>query len=107
VSATTTSGAPRIVAVAVAVLLFFVLWAAVAARPWAAAGPADPRLARLERREARVRSELAVAQARLQARWEAYRRALDARAAAVPAPAPPPPAVAVTQLPPVTATRSS
>jgi hypothetical protein len=69
---------------AIAVLALVLAWAALAARPFGAAAPEDPRLVALERRE----------------------RALTARAAAVQrvVPAPDVPLIAA---PPVTATRSS
>jgi hypothetical protein len=100
-----TSRAPRLYATALALLVFFVLWAAVSARPWAAAAPADPRLAALERREAALRAQAALVERRLRAEWAAYGRAVAARPApAAPAPAP---AVSIAALPPATSTRSS
>lgn len=86
-------------------LVFFVLWAAIAARPWATQTP-DPRVGALARREAIVRRAAQQAQEAYVARWDAYRRELAARKAqsAVTAAAPP---VRVVQLPPVATTRSS
>ena len=91
----------RLYALAVAVLVFFVAWAAVAARPWAtttAAGP-DPRV-----------QALIVKQQRVQAEALAVRRVLAARrqqatlASSTPAQAP---SVRVVTLPPLTITRTS
>ena len=92
----------RLYALAVAVLVFFVAWAAVAARPWAttttAAGP-DPRV-----------QALIVKQQRVQAEALAVRRVLAARrqqvtlASTTPAQAP---SVRVVTLPPLTITRTS
>jgi hypothetical protein len=100
-----TSNPARLYAAALAVLLFFVLWAALAARPWAAAASADPRVAALGRREAALRVEAAAVQARLDRQWAAYRAELRRRSA-VPATAVQP-QVSITALPPVTTTRSS
>ena len=41
----------RLYATAVALVVFFLFWAVIAARPWAAAGESDPRMAAVERRE--------------------------------------------------------
>jgi hypothetical protein len=100
-----TSAPARLYVAALAVLLFFVLWAALAARPWTAAAPADARLAALTRREAALRVEAAAVQARLDRQWSAYRAELRRRNAA-PAPTAQP-QVSITALPAVTTTRSS
>jgi hypothetical protein len=103
----------RLYLLALALLLFFALWASIAAHPWAAAAP-DPRAAALDRREASVRAQAARTEMLLAAKWSEYRVALRERKAllasvATPAPAapPPPPIVHVTTLPPITTTRSS
>jgi hypothetical protein len=90
---------------AATILVFCVLWAAIAARPWATAAP-DPRAASLARREAIVQRAAQRAQVAYTARWDRYRRELAARQSApqVVAAAPP---VRVVQLPPVATTRSS
>ena len=125
----------RLYAGALALLVFFVVWAVVAARPWAEAGETDPRMAALERREQKLMRETKRVNKVVQRRFATYRRRLARRkreiaeaeaaaaAAAVPsatvssssvaptssapaAPAAPPP-VAVTAAPPVTSTGSS
>ena len=124
----------RLYAGALALLVFFVVWAVVAARPWAEAGETDPRMAALERREQRLMRESKRVNKVVQRRFATYRRRLarrrkeiaaaEAAAAAAPtapaisgaapaaaapaaaAPAAPPP-VAVTAAPPVTSTGSS
>jgi hypothetical protein len=116
----------RLYAGALGLLAFFLVWAVVAARPWAPTGEADPRMAALERRELALRRETRDVNRAIQRRFAVYRRRLErrqeriaeVRAAAVssaPASAPAasapaaaaPPAVAVTPAPPVTATGSS
>ena len=126
----------RLYAGALALLVFFVVWAVVAARPWAEAGETDPRMTALERREQRLTRESRRVNKVVQRRFATYRRRLSRRkreiaaaeaaaAAAVPAapatsgaapsasapaaaaPAAAPPPVAVTAAPPVTATGSS
>ena len=57
-----TNHTARLYALAVAIFVFFVAWAAVAARPWAtasapAASPTDPRVAALVAKQQRVRAE--------------------------------------------------
>jgi hypothetical protein len=90
---------------AATMLVFFVLWAAIAARPWATP-TADPRAEALVRREAVVRRAAQQAQEAYTARWDRYRRELAARRSqpTVTAAAPP---VRIVQLPPVATTRSS
>jgi hypothetical protein len=119
----------RLYAGALALLVFFVVWAVVAARPWADAGESDPRMTALESREQRLMRESRRVNKVVERRFATYRRRLARRrkeiaaaeaaaAAAVPAtsttsgvsaaaaPAAPPP-VAVTAAPPVTSTGSS
>jgi hypothetical protein len=126
----------RLYALAVALVVFFLFWAVIAARPWAAAGESDPRMTALERREeklarktrrvnrvvkrrfARYEHQLA-RRKRAIARRERENAALAAAApgasdgtsggfsAAAPAAAPSAPAVSVTATPPVTTTSSS
>jgi len=67
-------------------LLFFVLWAVVAARPWAAApvkAAPDPRLVALDRRRRRLAHEAALVKLEVDARWSVYARRLRVREAAV------------------------
>jgi hypothetical protein len=107
----------RLYATAASLAVFFLSWAAIAARPWAATKP-DPTLAALARREQRLQAESVAVKKRLDARWAAYRAALAARqealaarrthpgAAASPMPAAAP-SVRVVTLPPLTVTRAS
>jgi hypothetical protein len=131
------TSATRLYALVLAVLVFFLAWAAVAARPWAAESgpaPADPRVAQLAAREERLREQGAEVQRIIDARWGAYERALSTRerqidAAELPtarkkqkrldriaaaeqgpaqqAPAPAPPQVEIVELPPITQSASS
>ena len=115
----------RLYAVAIAVVVFFVSWAAVAAKPWATATP-DPRLAALTQREQRLRADAKVVQQVVDQRLVAYRIALKARRAQIAtaqarraqiataqarslqvAQATVAPAVRVVNLPPLTITRTS
>jgi hypothetical protein len=102
-----TSHVARLYASAVAVVVLFLAWAAIAARPWAPSAQ-DPHVRALAAREAQVRQESIRVQQIVDRRWAAYRRelarrkALAARPAVVQAPA-----VRVVTLPPLTITRSS
>lgn len=96
----------RLYVVAGALVLFFVLWATIAASPWATAKP-DPRLAALQRRELVVRREAAAVQAAYQQRWATYRARLAAQKAHQATVAAAAPQVRVVQLPPVVTTRTS
>lgn len=113
----------RLYASAIAILVLFLTWAVVAARPWPAeSATQDPRLAALERREAQLRRKSVKVQRAVERRFAAYqvrlkkrrariaeiRGANAAAAAAAPAaPAAAAPSVSVVSLPPVTSTRSS
>ncbi len=70
----------RLYALALALVVFFVSWAAVAARPWATA-QADPRVAALAARQQRLQRESALVQQIVQARYADYRVALARRQA--------------------------
>lgn len=107
----------RTYAVVLALVVFFVTWAAVAARPWAAAKP-DPRLVALAQREQRLRADARIVQRIVDRRMAAYRVALrqrraqialaDARAQqAAQAAAPSTASVRIVTLPPLTVTRTS
>lgn len=100
-----TSAIGRVYVATGGMLAFLVLWAGIAASPWAAPAP-DARAASLDRRESRVRSRALAAQRRYEARWAAYRQALAERAA-TPVAVTSPPRVRVVQLPPAATTRSS
>lgn len=85
-----TSHVVRLYALATTIAVFFVLWAAIAARPWQEHGSTrDPRLNALVAREQRLQA--------LAARISSGSRPGEDAA----------PAVQLTALPPVTATRSS
>ncbi len=98
----------RLYALALALVVFFLAWAVVAAHPWATAA-ADPRLRALAAREAQLRREARVVNALVASRWAMYRlelqlrRARVSRAAAAAA-APP---VQVVNLPAHVVTRTS
>jgi len=104
----------RVYAVVVAVLVFFVTWAAVAARPWASTRT-DPRLSALAAREQRLRADARLVRVVVDKRFAAYRTALSLRqsqnaaiSAAAAAPAPTSAAaVRVVNLPPLTITKTS
>jgi hypothetical protein len=77
-----TSHHGRLYALALALVVFFLAWAVVAARPWATAS-ADPRLRALALREAQLRREARLVQKIVNARWSAYRLQLKARRAEI------------------------
>lgn len=93
----------RLYVVAAAVVVLFVAWAFAAAHPWGDAAP-DPRVQALAAREQRVRREQVRVQELVDRRWATYRALLAERRRRA---ATAPPVVRLTQLPPVTATRSS
>ena len=98
-----TSHTGRLYALALGLVVFFLAWAAVAARPWATS-TVDPRLKTLAVREAQLRVEAKlvneiVAQRAQLARVKHTRQL--ASAAAAPAP------VRIVNLPPLTITRTS
>lgn len=126
-----TSHVGRLYAVALALVVFFLAWATVAAHPWTkrAKTRVDPRTAALAAREQRLRHESIVVAGIVRHRWAVYRvelrRRLQAIAAAkraqaaaaaasqaqlassaTPAAASAP-SVRVVSLPPVTITRTS
>ena len=104
-----TSHAPRLYALALAIVVFFLVWATVAAHPWvndteasSAAGAPAPTadLASLKARERALKKQIVQARALL---------AIEP-AGTAPVNAPPvvsPPAAQVVSAPPVTVTRSS
>jgi hypothetical protein len=105
----------RLYALAAALLVFFVAWAAIAANPWkasAAAGSQDPRFAAVRARELRLQREAVLVKQIVDGRWAVYRTKLARRhkllaaskRAAVAAQAP---SVKIVTLPPVTTTRTS
>lgn len=68
----------RLYTLVVAVLVFAVAWAAIAARPWAAAKP-DPRLAALAQRERLLRADAKLVRQIVAKRSAAYQLALAQR----------------------------
>ncbi len=72
----------RLYALGLALAVFFVSWATVAAKPWATA-KADPRVAALAAREQRLQRESAAVQRLVQARYAEYRVALAGRQAQI------------------------
>jgi len=77
-----TSHQGRLYALALSLVVFFLAWAVVAARPWATAA-ADPRLRTLAVREAELRREAKLVQKVVAARWAKYRVQLKARQAEI------------------------
>jgi hypothetical protein len=102
----------RLYAATIAVLVFFVAWAAVAARPWATT-KTDPRLAALALREQRLRADAKLVKLVVDRRLAAYKATLAqrqtqnasvTRSLTVAQSAP---AVRVVNLPPLTITKTS
>ena len=129
-----TSHVGRLYALALALVVFFLTWATVAAHPWSvhATPRTDPRAAAVAERQLRLRHESVVVARIVRRRWAIYRRRLHRRqrqiaaekranavaarqaqlaasaAAAAPvASATAAPSVRVVSLPPVTITRTS
>jgi hypothetical protein len=92
-----TSHVGRLYAAAITILVFFVVWAALAAKPWKTAAP-DPRLQQLALRQQALKRETALVNKML---------ALKAKASPTALAAPATPAVRVVTLPPLTITRTS
>ncbi len=67
-----TSHTGRLYALAAAVLVFFLAWATIAAKPWTSA-KADSRLTALSAREQRLRHDAALVRRIVQRRWAVYR----------------------------------
>lgn len=119
-TAAVTSHAGRLYALALALVAFFLVWAVVAAHPWASTAT-DVRVQALAVREAQLRREARAVHRVVVRRWAVYHRRLTVRraqiaaartraaavqAAASAAPAAPA-AVQVVNLPPLTITRTS
>lgn len=77
------SHALRLYVFSITLLLFFVLWAVIAARPWAARSGANPALKALNARERHLRHEARVVERAVRRRWAGYRRRLHAREAQI------------------------
>ena len=101
-----TSHVGRLYASAIALLVLFLSWAAIAAHPWASSARSDPRLAALTLREQRVRAKSIAVQKVVQRRWALSRLQL-ARHRSLASATATGPAVRVVTLPPLTITRTS
>jgi hypothetical protein len=81
------SHALRLYVLSITLLVFFVLWAVIAARPWAAAqnggSPGGAKLDALAARERHLRHEARVVEKAVRRRWVSYRRRLHAREAQI------------------------
>ena len=108
----------RLYVLVAGVLVFFVAWAAVAARPWAPRPARDPRLAALAAREQRLQRESLQVKRVVEQRWATYRVKLRARQAEIATAkqreataraqlATATPSVRVVNLPPLVVTRTS
>ena len=74
----------RLYVFSITLLLFFVLWAVIAARPWTAArSGVSPALKALNARERHLRHEARVVERTVRRRWAGYRRRLHAREAQI------------------------
>ena len=104
--ASMTSPIARVYVVVTALIVFLVLWASIAAHPWVSAA-ADPRLAALNARQARLSTQLVAAQSRQAAQWSAYRTAVAKRQQQAAVTAAATPTVRIVQLPPLATTRTS
>jgi pyruvate/2-oxoglutarate dehydrogenase complex dihydrolipoamide acyltransferase (E2) component len=76
-----TSHVIRLYALAVALLIFFLAWATIAAHPWKASASAvrDPRVVALAARERRLRRDAVVVRRVVERRWAKYRVELRVR----------------------------
>lgn len=82
----TGSDTARLYAIAIALLVFFVAWAGIAAHPWTGPEPvarADPRAAALTVRESHLLHRTRATQRVLTVRWTRYQRRLAVRVAAI------------------------
>ena len=110
-----TNHAARLYVVACSLLVFFLVWAVLAAHPWqGSASVRDPRLVALAKREQRLRSEAKLVQQIVDRRYAAYKSSLASRRAqlaaaksAASAAQAPAPSVRIVTLPPLTITRTS
>ncbi len=81
-----TSHALRLYVASVTLLVFFVLWAVVAAKPWASTGghaAPDPRLVALRRRQHHLERETRIVKQQIDRRWREYRLRLRKREALI------------------------
>jgi hypothetical protein len=117
-----TSHVGRLYALALGLVVFFLAWVVVAARPWGTPAVANPQRRALVAREQRLRHEAVLVNRIVQQRWAAYHEALRARKVEIAAAkahaaqqaqhaasysAAAAPSVRVVNLPPITITRTS
>jgi hypothetical protein len=76
-----TSSLGRVYAITLAIVVFFLSWAVIAARPWVRAPEAktDPRIAALNARERTLRKDAVEIRAIVQKRWAVYQAQLVRR----------------------------
>ena len=75
-----TNNLGRLYATALAVVIFFVAWAVIAARPWVPDGSKqDPRLAALNTREQKLRQDAIAIKKIVDRRWATYKVELAQR----------------------------
>jgi hypothetical protein len=76
-----TNNLGRVYAITLAIVVFFLSWAVIAARPWVSAPEAktDPRIAALNARERRLRKDAVEIRAIVQKRWAVYQAQLVRR----------------------------
>ena len=77
-----TSHHGRLYGLALALVVFFLAWAVIAAHPWATAS-ADPRLRTLAIRQAQLQHEAKLVRKVVATRWARYRVALKVRRAQI------------------------
>jgi hypothetical protein len=80
------SDTARLYAITIALLVFFVAWASIAAHPWTGPEPvarADPRAAALTVREAQLLHRSRATRRVLVSRWNRYQHRLAVRVAAI------------------------
>jgi hypothetical protein len=104
-----TSHVLRLYTAAVALVVFFVAWAAIAADPWkkSPSSGSAAALAALTAREQRVQQEAAVVQQIVALRFKTYRAQLATRRRSLASQTVAAPAVRVVTLPPLTITKTS
>ena len=104
-----TSAVARLYVLALAVVTFFVVWATVAAHPWAApkTAAADPRIHAIALRQQHLRAESLRVKRMVDARWARYRRQLAAHKTAAAQLSAATPSVRVVNLPALVVTRTS
>ncbi len=76
-----TNSLGRVYAITLAIVVFFLSWAVIAARPWVSAPEAktDPRIAALNARERTLRKDAVEIRAIVQKRWAVYQAQLVRR----------------------------